>query len=548
MSSNDSADVVVVGTGVVGCLIAEQALDAGLSVLMLEAGPRVDRWRIVENYRNLPPSLRNFHWNAPYPPKPWAPHLETQTKQKEEEYLQLEGPNARAYLQGYVRYAGGATWHWAGICWRVTPEDMRLKSLYGVGRDWAFGYDVLEPYYVRAEYALGVCGPADQSLQWPPTAKRSKPYPMQQIPFGPGEQRLTEAAAKLGMINLPAPQARNSGVSYDGRPPCCGNNNCFPVCPIAAKYDAATALARIESKGGRIQENSVVYRVETGAGKVVQAVHYFDPDKRSHKVAGKIFVVACNGIETPKLLLHSKDEQNPKGVANSSDQVGRNMMDQPKLIADVELAEPLWTGVGPVQSSSIMNTSQGAFRSEYAGAMFRMENMARSLMAGRAALKKGLVGKALDTEIRRLAACTARLTIEHEPLPLPENRLTLSDKKDWLGINKPNIYYDVSDYVRRSAKEYTVPLLKRLAAELGATKVDIPPGFLNSDHIMGGCIMGSNASNSVVDTDCRAHDHHNLFLPGGAAMTTGGSGNSTITMAALALKAADAIVAQLRNA
>jgi choline dehydrogenase-like flavoprotein len=371
---------------------------------------------------------------------------------------------------------------------------------------------------------------------------------MPPIPFGAGEQRLTDVAAKLGLINLPAPQARNSGVSYDGRPPCCGNNNCFPVCPISAKYDAASALPRIEMKKGRILTNAVVYRIETGEKNAVQAVHYFDPDKRSHKVTGKIFVIACNGIETPKLLLLSKDDRNPNGVANSSDQVGRNMMDQPKLIADLELTEPLWTGVGPVQSSSILNTSQGEFRSQYAGALFRMENIARSTIGGVAALKKGLVGKALDAEIRRLSACTARLTIEHEPLPLPQNRLTLSSKKDWLGINKPNIYYDVSDYVRRSAKEYTVPLRRRLATELGATKFDLSPQFLNSDHIMGGCIMGTDPSSSVVDVGCRAHDHDNLFLPGGAAMTTGGSGNSTITMAALALKAADAIVDQLRHA
>ncbi|CAE6804587.1 MULTISPECIES: GMC family oxidoreductase [Paraburkholderia] len=546
MATDDSADLVVVGTGVVGCLIAEQALDAGLSVLMLEAGPRVDRWRIVENYRNLPPNLRT-HWDAPYPPRPWAPHLETRTPHEQEEYLQLEGPNARAYMQGYVRYAGGATWHWAGICWRITPEDMRMKSLYGVGRDWAFSYDVLEPYYTRAEYAIGVCGPSDPALQWPPNAKRSRPYPMGPIPFGPGEQRFTEVAAKLGLVNLPAPQARNSGVSYQGRPPCCGNNNCFPVCPIAAKYDAATALPRIESKGGRILANAVVYKVETGEKNAVQAVHYFDSDKQSHKVTGKVFVIACNGIETPKVLLLSKDERNPNGVANSSDQVGRNMMDQPKLVAEVELSEPLWTGVGPVQSSSILNTTQGEFRSRYTGAMFRMENAARSAIGGVAALKKGLVGKALDAEIRRLSACTAKLTVEHEPLPLPYNRLTLSSKKDWLGINKPNIYYDVSDYVRLSAKEYTVPLLKRLAAELGATKVDISPEFLNSDHIMGGCITGADPATSVVDVDCRAHDHHNLFLPGGAAMTTGGGVNSTITMAALALKAGDAIVAQLKH-
>jgi fructose 5-dehydrogenase large subunit len=348
MASDYSADVVVVGTGVVGSLIAQQALDAGLSVLMLEAGPRVDRWRIVENFRNLPPSLRLFHWNAPYPPKPWAPHLETRTAKEQEQYLQLEGPNARAYLQGYVRYAGGATWHWAGICWRLTPEDMRLKSLYGVGRDWPFSHEIIEPYYTRAEYAIGVSGPSDPALQWPPNGIRSKPYPMGPIPFGPGEHRLTEAAARIGMINLPAPQARNSGVSYDGRPPCCGNNNCFPVCPIAAKYDAATALPKIEAKGGKILANAVVYRIETGEKNSIQAVHYFDPDKRSHRVTAKIFVIACNGIETPKLLLLSKDERNPNGVANSSDQVGRNMMDQPKLTAELELGEPLWTGVGPV--------------------------------------------------------------------------------------------------------------------------------------------------------------------------------------------------------
>jgi choline dehydrogenase-like flavoprotein len=547
MASDYSADVVIVGTGVVGCLIAQQALDAGLSVLMLEAGPRVDRWRVVENFRNLPPSLRLFHWNAPYPPKPWAPHLETRTAKEQEQYLQLEGPNARAYLQGYVRYAGGATWHWAGICWRLTPEDMRLKSLYGVGRDWPFSHDVIEPYYTRAEYAIGVSGPSDPTLQWPPNGKRSKPYPMGPIPFGPGEHRFTEAAARIGMINLPAPQARNSGVSYDGRPPCCGNNNCFPVCPIAAKYDAATALPKIEAKGGKILANAVVYRIETGEKNSIEAVHFFDPDKRSHRVTAKIFVIACNGIETPKLLLLSKDERNPNGVANSSDQVGRNMMDQPKLTAELELREPLWTGVGPVQSSSILNTTQGEFRGRHAGAMFRMENFARSPLGAAAALKKGLVGKALDAEIRRLSACTARLTVEHEILPSANNRLTLSSQKDWLGINKPNIHYDVGDYVRQSAKEYTVPRLQQLAAELGATKFQLSPEFLNSDHIMGGCVMGAERATAVVDADCRAHDHPNLFLPGGGAMPSATASNSTLTMAALALKAADAIANQLMH-
>jgi choline dehydrogenase-like flavoprotein len=367
------------------------------------------------------------------------------------------------------------------------------------------------------------------------------------LPFGPGEQRFTDAAARLGLKNVPAAQARNSRIAYDGRPPCCGNNNCIPVCPIAAKYDAATALPKIEAKGGRILANAVAYRVETGQRNAIDAVHYVDSDKQSHRVTGRMFVLACNGIETPKLLLLSKDERNPKGVANSSDQVGRNMMDQPKLVAELTLAEPMWTGVGPVQGSSIMQTSQGDFRSRHGGVLFRFNNMARSRIGAVAAIRKGLVGKALDTEIRRLSACTAEIALEHELLPDPNNRLTLSDKKDWLGINKPNIYYDVGDYVRRCAKEFSVPLVRKLAAELGATDIQVSTEFTNSDHIMGGTIMGTDSSASVVDLDCRAHDHPNLFLPGGAAMTTSGCGNSTLTMAALALKAADAIASQVKR-
>jgi choline dehydrogenase-like flavoprotein len=244
----------------------------------------------------------------------------------------------------------------------------------------------------------------------------------------------------------------------------------------------------------------------------------------------------------------SADSTNPRGVANSSDQVGRNMMDQPKLVAAVMLAEPAWTGVGPVQGSSIMQTSQGAFRAEHAGALFRFNNMARSEIGAVAALKKGLVGRALDAEIRRLSACTAELTIEHELLPDPDNRLTLSGKKDWLGIPKPNIYYDVGTYVRKSAEVYSTPLVRQLAHEMGAVDVTVTTEFTNSDHIMGGMIMGTDAATSVVDVDCRAHDHPNLFLPGGGAMPSAGCGNSTLTMCALALKAADAMAAQLTHA
>ncbi len=541
MNRTQQADVVIVGTGVVGLTIAEQLIDAGVGVLMLEAGPRVYRSEIVENFRNMPLSNKGSA-NSIYPPREWAPH-----PMPGDDYLQLSGPDK--YDQTYIRYAGGSTWHWAGTSWRLTPEDMRLHSLYGVGRDWPFPYEELEQYYVRTEYALGICGPEDPAQQWP-RAPRSAPYPMPALPLSPGEKRFTEVVRdKLGLNNIHVSQARNSGMPYHGRPACCANNNCVPVCPIGAKYDGETALTRLERKGVKIVYNAVAHRIETGEANRITAVHYLDPEKHSHRVTGGHFVVACNGLETPKLLLMSADERNPNGVANTgSDQVGRNMMDHPQIALTLTTAEPYWTGAGPVVNSGIMETSQGAFRSEHAGAYFRLNNFGRNRFVTFNALKTGKVGKALDEEIRRQAGCTANLVIAHEILPQAGNRLTLSDKKDALGLPKPAIHYDVGDYTRLSAERYSVPLARQIAQAMGATDIKIPKGFAQSKHIMGGTIMGTDPATSVVDTNCRAHDHPNLYLPGGGAMPSVACGNSTITMVALAFKAADAMLAEVRRA
>jgi fructose 5-dehydrogenase large subunit len=546
MVSKVAADVVIAGSGIVGVLIAEQALDAGLSVLMLEAGPRIDRGRITENFRNLPPGVKFLNSAGPVPPKPWAPHPMGYTGDADKDYLITSGPDAKAYRQTYVRYAGGATWHWAGTLWRLTPEDMMLNSKFGVGRDWPFSYAVLEPYYVRAEYAIGAAGPSDPALQWPPI--RSKPYMMEAFPFGSGQRHCVKAAESIGLRYIPCAQARNNKLAYQGRPPCSGNNNCDPVCPIGAKYDAYSALLRIEAKGGVVVPNAVVYRVETDTKNHAQALHYFGPDKSSTRVIGKTFVLACNGIETPKILLLSKNDRNPNGVANSSDQVGRNMMDTPKMIVLAKFKEPVWAGLGPVQTGAIMSTSQGEFRSQHAGGQISLINFSPVGLVGLSVLKQKLVGKALDEALRRESACSGLIAVEHEVLPHADNRLTLADKKDMLGLNKPAVYYDVGDYVRKSADQHTFPITQKFAEALGAYKVTRVPGFVQSEHIMGGTIMGKDPKDSVVDADCRTHDHPNLFLPGGAAMPSAGSGNSTLTMAALAVKAGDAIVRQAKGA
>ena len=124
--------------------------------------------------------------------------------------------------------------------------------------------------------------------------------------------------------------ARNSR-SFDGRPACCGNNNCMPVCPIDAQYHGGIAAASAEQAGVQILTEAVVYRIEHDAQGAITAVHYYDWNKTSHKVTGKTFVIAANAIESAKLLLMSTSTQFPDGLANRTGQVGRNLTDHPAI-------------------------------------------------------------------------------------------------------------------------------------------------------------------------------------------------------------------------
>jgi len=214
-------------------------------------------------------------------------------------------------------------------------------------------------------------------------------------------------------------------------------------------------------------------------------------------------------------------------------------MDHPGIHMGCVTKEPMWTGHGPVQQSSIVDFRDGAFRAEYSANRIMMNNQSMAASAGVTAVTQGLVGKKLDAEIRRRAACTLDFSIGFEVLPNPENRLRLSaERKDALGIPHPEVTYDVGDYVRKGA-EAVKPTLRKIAGLLEATDVTITDKFNANNHVMGGAIMGRNPSDSVVDADCRAHDHENLYIAGGATMPTASCINSTLSMVAVALLMTD---------
>jgi len=166
-------DVVVVGSGVAGALVAFQLAKAGAKVTILEAGPPVDRDEAVEVFRAATAKVPE----SPYPNTAWAPHPTV---------LEIGVPGTGYFIQDgpdpfgstYERIVGGTTWHWLGTTPRLLPSDFRMKTLFGVGVDWPISYADLEPWYVKAEYAIGVAGDSANDQGSP----RSKGFPMPRVP------------------------------------------------------------------------------------------------------------------------------------------------------------------------------------------------------------------------------------------------------------------------------------------------------------------------------------------------------------------------------
>lgn len=529
--SEFDADVVIVGSGALGANAAYQLAKAGKSVIMLEAGPYIPCWKVVENYRNGA-SKRN--WCTPYPNLPWAPNSYT------EGYIDAKGDDDFEYVTSYLRVAGGSTRHWASACWRLLPNDFKLKSVYGVGRDWPFEYSELEPWYVKAEREVGVVGTAneDQSGQgrghYPP---RSAEYPLPPEAKPYMVQRMQSKLGPMGYQVIHEPHARVSRP-YDGRPACAGNNNCEPICPIGAMYSGDMHVDKAVALGVQLRTECVAWKLEKGAGNKIVALHYRQPDGKDTRLTAKTFIIAAHGLETPKLLLMNE-------VANSSDQVGRNLMDHTGLSLTFLADEPLWTGRGSVQHGTIANRRDEASRAQHSAIRYSLRNLVPNVDVTVPLLKQGMMGQALDDAIRDRASRIMNISTMSETLPSPTNRVTPNyDRKDSIGLPMLNVNYHLDDYVRGMRPQAYKDFANFLQAFNGEV-IEAPTGWRNQYHIMGTTIMGDNPHDSVVDAHCRSWDHPNLFLSTTGVMPTSATVNPTLTGIALALRMADTIAREI---
>ena len=540
MSADLTADVVVVGSGVAGALTAAKLAEQGVDTLIVEAGPRITHDEALATF--YASSLRS----VPDTPYPNAPYARRPNLRGPDDYLVQDG--GIKYDSAYKRIVGGTTWHWAGESLRLLPSDMRMSSEFGLAVDWPYTYDVLAPWYDVAEQELGVAGNAQEDLGSP----RSGDFPMPALPFSYLDHQFAKALEGSPYKVNATPSARNS-IPYAGRSSCCGSGSCVPLCPSGAKYHAMVHVEAAERAGARVVDSTVVHGVDLDAERRVAGLRFKRPDGSQGTISAQIYVLAANGLETPKILLMSHAEANPGGVANSSDQVGRNLMGHPTVWSTALSDQPVWPYNGPMSLSGIDSTRWGDWRAERPAFRIIISNSGWAWPYGapvapaQRLIAAGLEGEALDRAIRDHASRQVVVSSMTDQLPDPENRIVPDfERLDPIGIPRPKITYSYDSYTHRGAmaiREVHTDILGRL----GASEINHGGRSAGGTNIMGTYRMGDDPKTSVVDAHLRTHDHANLFLLGSGVFPTGGAANPTLTIAALSLRAVDPILEQLAS-
>jgi glucose dehydrogenase len=520
MPQNEETQVCIIGAGAAGGIIAYELAQRGIEVVILESGPRHDfskRFAYAQRF------LRGENpWRSP------IPEMDAHTTSGDAGYP-LDWQRARG--------VGGSTLHWEGYTPRFHANDFRLRTLYGVGRDWPISYDDLEPYYTKAETALGVAGAAND----PWASPRSSPFPLPAFDHSYSDQFFEKACKSLGITFSKQPQARNS-VKYRGRSQCVACGTCY-VCPTGAK--AGTELTHIpqaEATGkARVITDATVLKIESGGNKV-EAVTWTGRDHVERTLHAEIFVIAAGGVETPRLLLLSRSTGFPNGLANSSGLVGRGFMSHPM----VEIVGRTKQNMFPhrVGFSSAMSRQfavegdrgkRGAFTLEFLNTAGSRPDFL--------AMMSGKTGKELRQYVEREFGHTLGMRIYCEQLPDEANAVILSDSaKDHLGRPAPHISYSIGPYERASAaegKEIARKILK------GAGASDIHETWLGAAaHQIGTVRMGRDPKTSVVNENLRTHDLENLYLVGSGCFPSATCNHPTLTISALAIRAAEHIAMQ----
>ena len=513
MATQEKVDVAIVGAGPSGSVFADVLARAGKKVVILEFGPDWDYKQFVSS-------------------EIWGKRL------KHAPRFQLAGRHNPGHGSNAGWGTGGAMIHFFANWPRLHPDDFRVKSKYGKGFDWPISYDDLLPYYDRIAHDVGISGDAAAEKRWYPVGKD---YPMPPLKTFRHGAIFNDAFKARGIPLAPMPVSINS-TEYKGRPACVNCGWCHVGCAIGAHATPLVGhLPEARKRGAEVRPFSYVTRVLTnGSGDRVTGVEYYDANREQHVQPAAAVVLAAYSAEIPRIMLNSKTDKHPKGLSNGNELVGKYLMCHPTstvwAMFDEDVQNHMGTAAYQFMSYELYDKK---LPKKGFGSIFIRTGSALKPTPGLAGSRPDLFGQPLADYMKRAARGLTRIGNSGEEMPRAENRVELSSEKDEFGLPIARIIHeydqeaiDCWDWGRDEAFEIVKAANPKEAWKAGGAA----PG---TSHLLGGTIMGTDASNSVTNSYGQTHELANLYLAGGGLFPTEGSVNPTNTLMAVSLRGAE---------
>ena len=504
--------VVVIGSGAGGGVLANELSQRGIGVVCLEAGRRLQQSDIVNNESEM---FGKFTW------------MDKRIS---------SGQAIPGFPVWTCKTVGGTTMHWTASCPRLQAHEFKALTTYGEIEnsnlvDWPFELQELSPYYSLAEDRMGVTGT----------------HGIPRLPGNNNYKVLEAGARKLGYSQIDTNNVAINSEHRDGRPGCLQIGFCTSGCAIHSKWSTLyTEIPAAEKTGHfELRSEAMVISIEHDEYGRANAVQYLDKNGKLQLQKARIVCVAANAVETSRLLLNSASSRFPDGLANSSDQVGRNYMRHMLAAVIGEMPGPVNSHRGAHQAGIVKDESGHDSSRGFAGgilmltAPFAPETYAKFL-------KPGTWGKDISSIMENYDHIASML-VHGEDLPEKTNRISLHrQQKDQYGLPVPIVHYEEHANTTRM-KKYALARAKNVYKTLGAEKIHAMVDIFPATHNMGTARIGEDPRNSVCNEWGQTHDIPNLFVSDGSLFPSVGCENPTLTIVALVLRQADYLEGLLKQ-